>query len=82
MKKVILFVVLLTVLSVGQAFSQIPNELYYESYYQKNGSNVNGNIELVIRIYTNATVGQYLYEDLSKLFRNVPFLNSIEVSPC
>lgn len=63
MKKVILFVMLWTVLSVGQAFSQIPNELYYESYYQENGSNVNGNIELVIRIYTNATVGEYLYED-------------------
>lgn len=43
---------------VGHAFGQIPHELYYESFYEPDG-----NISLVIRIYTNATGGDYLYQD-------------------
>lgn len=52
----------LWLLVAGQVFSEIPAELYYENFYETDGE-----IDLVIRVYTNATSGEYLYEDSNQV---------------
>lgn len=58
MNRLYLFVALLMMLLMGEACGQIPNVLYYENFYEPDG-----NISLVIRIYTNETGGDCLYEE-------------------
>lgn len=58
MNKVMPIVVSVFVFLAGPVLGQVPAELYYDSFYPEDGD-----INLVIRIYTNATSGDYLYED-------------------
>jgi hypothetical protein len=62
MNKVMPIVVSMFVFLAGPVLGQVPTELYYDSFYE-----TDGDIDLVIRIYTNETTGEYLYEDSNQV---------------